>query len=99
LDILPVDVVALVGTIMGISVVLVPIIGLTARFALKPAVEAVSRLFEHKALEDTVGILERRMALMEQQMESIEGSMKRLEEVGEFQRALESGKPPVAPKA
>lgn len=99
MDILPVDVVALVGTIMGISVVLVPIIGLTARFALKPAVEAVSRLFEHKALEDTVGILERRMALMEQQMESIEGSMKRLEEVGEFQRALESGKPPGAPKA
>jgi hypothetical protein len=34
MQIQPVDLTALMGTILGISVVLVPVIGLTARFAL-----------------------------------------------------------------
>jgi len=94
MQILPVDIVGLVATIMGISVVLIPVLGLTARFALKPTVEAVSKIFEHRALEETVQILERRMALMEQQLESIEGSVKRIEEVSDFQRSLRSGERP-----
>lgn len=91
MQILPIDLVALVSVILGISIVLVPVIGLTARFALKPTVEALGRLFEHKEVEETVHILDRRMALMEQQIESLEGSVKRLAEVTEFNQALGAG--------
>ena len=98
MNVLPIDLTSLLAVFMGISIVLVPVIGLTARFALKPAVEALSRLFEHRGMEDTVGILERRMALLEQQMESLDGSVKRLAEVAEFHRALSSGEKPKPPE-
>lgn len=94
MDVMPVDLTALLAVFMGISIVLVPVIGITARFALKPTVEALSRLFEHRGMEDTVAILERRMALLEQQMESLDGSVKRLAEVAEFHRELQSGEKP-----
>ena len=94
MDVLPIDLTSLLAVFMGISIVLVPVIGITARFALKPTVEALARLFEHRGMEDTVAILERRMALMEQQMESLDGSVKRLAEVAEFHQALGSGEKP-----
>ena len=94
MEIVPIDLVGLVATIMGISIVLVPVIGLTARFALKPAVDAMARLFEHKGLDDTVAVLERRLALMEQQMESMDHSVRALTEVTEFHRELSSGEAP-----
>lgn len=91
MQIVPIDLVALVASVMGISIVLVPVIGLTARFALKPTVEALSRFFEHKGLDETVHILERRMALMEQQIESMDGTVRRLAEINEFHHALGRG--------
>jgi len=98
MEVLPVDLTSLLAVFMGISIVLVPVIGITARFALKPTVEALSRLFEHKGVEDQVGILERRMALLEQQMESLDNSVQRLAEVAEFHKALEAGTPPAIEK-
>jgi hypothetical protein len=94
MSVLPVDLVALVAVIMGISIVLFPVIGLTIRFALKPTVEAFGRFFEHKGLDESVHIMERRMALMEQQLESIEAGVKRLAEVSDFHLALESDDTP-----
>jgi len=93
MQILPIDLTALVAVILGISIVLVPVIGLTARFALKPTVEALGRFFEHRGLDESVHIMERRMALMEQQIESLDASVKRLAEVTEFHTALGSGSP------
>ena len=93
MNVLPVDLVALVGTIMGISIVLFPVIGLTARFALKPTVEAFGRFFEHKELDETVHILERRMTLLEQQIQSLESSIQQVVEATEFHNALRSGPP------
>ena len=91
MQVLPVDLTALLAVFMGISIVLIPVIGITARFALKPTVEALARLFEHKGLEETVAIMERRMALMEQQMEAMESSVKRISDATDFHRALVSG--------
>lgn len=85
------NVVGLVAVIMVFSVVLVPIIGLTARFALKPTIEALSQFFEQKGLEETVRILERRVGLLEQQVQYMEDGMERIEEVRKFDRQLESG--------
>jgi len=91
MQILPIDITSLVAVILGISIILVPVIGLTARFALKPSVEALARLFEVRGLDDTVQILERRMELQEQQISSLETTVRRLAEATEFDRKLRSG--------
>lgn len=91
MEVLPVDLVGLLAVFMGISIVLVPVIGITARFALKPTVEALARLFEHRGVEESVAIMERRMALLEQQMESLDNSVKQLSEVADFHRQLRAG--------
>ena len=91
----PIDLTALLSVFMGISIVLVPVIGLTARFALKPTVEALSRFFDKKGSDEAVSILERRIALMEQQLESIASSVQRLAEAAEFDQKLAA--PPKGP--
>jgi hypothetical protein len=84
----PVDLVGLLAVFMGISVVLVPVIGLTARFALKPTVEALSRFFDKRGSDEAISILERRMALMEMQMEAMETTVDRVAETSDFDQKL-----------
>jgi len=96
MQVAPIDLTSLLAVFMGISIVLVPVIGLTARFALKPVVEALSHLFDKKGADESVAILERRMALMESQMEALDSSVRRLAEVGEFHMALSAGDAPDA---
>ena len=91
----PVDLVGLLAVFMGISIVLVPVIGWTARFALRPTVEALSRFFDKKGSDEVVSILERRMELMELQLESIESSVQRIAETAEFDEKLAA--PPEGP--
>ena len=105
-EILPINVEGIIAIVMGISIVLIPVAGLTLRFAIKPSVEALARAFEHKGLEDTVSILERRMGFLESQMESMEHTVNRLAEAVEFQNELQSGRdrpptslPPGSPPA
>lgn len=89
--VLPVDLTAIVGIVMGMLVVLIPIAGLTARFALKPVVESLARLFHSRTVEETVQITDRRVALLEQQVEQLEGMVARMREERAFDRQLESG--------
>lgn len=91
MEVLPIDLTEIVATVMALSVVLIPIAGLTARFALKPLVESLTRVNEVRGVEETVAITERRVALLEQQLEAMDSTVRRLEEVREFDRALESG--------
>ena len=88
MEVLPIDLVALVSVILGISIVLVPVIGLTARFALKPLVEALARVFESRTMDETVRILERRVELQEQQIETLQASLKQIADAHEFDRQL-----------
>ena len=88
--IMPINLTELLAVFMGVSIILVPVVGLTARFALKPTVEALSRFFDRKGDDEVISILERRMALMEQQIESIEGNVHRLVEMNEFHHELRS---------
>ena len=92
-EILPIDLTALLATFMGISLFLIPVIGLTAPFALKPTVEAVSRFFDKKGSDEAISILERRMALIEQQVESIDTNVQRLVETAEFDQKLAAPTP------
>jgi len=84
----PVNLVALVGTVLGISVVLIPVIGITARFALRPTVEALSRLFESRNTNEALQIVERRLELQEQQIDALQAQLRRLTEADEFDRQL-----------
>ncbi len=94
MEVEPINLVALVGTILGISIVLVPVIGLTARYALKPTVEALAKIFESRSSDETVRILERRVELQEQQIESLQASVKLLTETQEFDRQLAAPRAP-----
>jgi hypothetical protein len=46
MEVMPIELTGLIGTIGGILIVLIPVAGLTARFALKPIVEAITRVRE-----------------------------------------------------
>ena len=89
MEVMPIELTGLVGTIGGILIVLVPVAGLTARFALKPIVEAITRAREVQGGNREAAILEKRVALLEQQLRGIEGSLDRLVEDSEFRRQLE----------
>jgi hypothetical protein len=93
MQILPIDLTALVAVILGTSIVLIPVIGLTARFALKPAVEALAKVFEHKQLDETVRILERRVEMQEHQIESLQSSLQQLADTRDFDRQLAASRP------
>ncbi len=88
-----IPVVAIVG---GLLVVLIPVAGITARFAFKPIVESIAKL---KAIQATapggadVQQLEQRVGKIEQQLEGIDVSLQRLIEAKDFDRQLSSGRP------
>ena len=88
MEVIPIDLTSIISVIMGISIVLIPVIGLTARFALKPTVEALSRIFEGKARDEAFQMMERRLALLEQQVDLLENSVGRLEDTTNFDAAL-----------
>lgn len=90
--VLPIDVTSIVAVFMGMLVILIPIAGLTARFALKPIAEAVARMREAQGSADQLSLLEQRLSLMEQQLGAIEEDVQRLDEKVEFDRRLEAAK-------
>lgn len=96
MNVLPIDLTAIVAIVMGVSVVLIPIAGLTARFALKPLVDSFARFWEVKGMEESLAIAERRIALLEQQVEGMEHAVRRLEDVETFDRQLRAGPAPTA---
>jgi hypothetical protein len=81
----------ILGILMGGLMFLIPIAGLTARFALKPIMEALSKGREQAGTNQEVALLEQRVALLEQQYQTLENSVERLGEVKEFDRRLAGG--------
>ena len=95
MEVAPVDLVGLVAVFMGCLTVLIPIAGFTARFALKPVTEAIARMRESGNAGETVRMLERRIALLEQEQQALLDLRKdvdRLNEAVEFRDRLESGR-------
>lgn len=98
---LPVDIVGLAGVIMGSLIVLIPVAGLTARFAMKPIVDSMAKLRQSSSQAETVNMLERRVALIEQEVQNLSGirdDLGRLVEEMEFQRQLMPGPGAKTPK-
>jgi hypothetical protein len=91
---MPIDVVGLAGVIMGSLIVLIPVAGLTARFAMKPVVESMAKLRQGSNQGETVNMLERRITLLEKEVQNLSGirdDLGRLIEEMEFQRQLTAG--------
>jgi hypothetical protein len=85
-------IIAALAIFLGMMVVLIPIAGLTARFALKPLMEALRSYRELQGDNQAQQLVERRMALMEEQMHSMDRAIRELSEESEFRRDLESGR-------
>jgi len=88
MQMLPIDLTSLVATILGISIVLIPVIGLTARFALTPVVHAISKVFEARELDETLRIMDRRLELQEQEIVSLQHQLRSVTEARDFERQL-----------
>ncbi len=91
---MPSDTVMLVGTLIPIIAIifvglllLIPVAGLTLRFALKPALEAFSRMKELQGQGQELRLIEQRLALLEEKLDS--AAFTRLLDDVEFRRQLE----------
>jgi len=65
-------------------VLFVPVAGLTLRFALKPMVDSIARLMEARMRGAGADLLEKRLALLEQELQSVRGELSRIVERSEF---------------
>ena len=68
MEIQPVDLTALIPATLGVLIVLVPVIGFTVRFAIKPIVEALSRTRETAAPGREVELLAARVRELEEEV-------------------------------
>jgi hypothetical protein len=75
------DILAMLLTAM---VVFVPVAGLTMRFALKPIVDSIARLMEVRAQNGASELLEKRLALVEQELQAMRAEVSRVIERGDF---------------
>jgi hypothetical protein len=90
----PIDIVALTAVILGCLMFLIPIAGLTARFALKPITEALAKGREGGVDREALQLLERRLSLLEQEVHSVSdmrGEVTRLVQELEFHKQLAEG--------
>ena len=89
--VMPIDLTALVATVLGIMIVLIPVAGLTARYALKPIAEAMAKMREAQGASRDLSLVEQRLGLIEQQIANLESDVRRLDEAVDFERQLKSG--------
>jgi hypothetical protein len=79
----------LTAIVLGSLMLLIPIAGWTARFAIKPIMEALGRAREGAGSNAReLSILEQRVALLEQHHRALEDSIERLQDVKEFEKRL-----------
>ncbi len=88
--ILPIDLTAVVAVVMGMLIILVPVAGLTLRFALKPIAEAMAKIKEAQGAGREVAVMQQRIDLLEQQLAGVESEMTRLREIQEFHAQLKA---------
>jgi hypothetical protein len=61
----------IIAIIAGFLIVFVPVAGITLRFALKPLVDSIARIMEVRAGREQTELLERRVALLEQELDRV----------------------------
>ena len=74
-------------------IILVPVFGLTLRFALRPAIEAWTKLRSENAAPEHTQLLSRQIALLESELQQVQKTLEHLVEIQEFQHQLNSNQP------
>lgn len=75
--------------------ILTPVVGITARIALKPIAELMGRLREGQSSNQALAMIERRLDLLEREVQSLSSvreEVARLQEAQEFQLRLATEK-------
>jgi hypothetical protein len=85
-------IIAVTAIVLGSLTVLIPITGITARIALRPLMEAMGRYKEMQGANEAQQLLERRFALLEDQLQGMDRTLRELAEESDFRRQLETGK-------
>lgn len=81
--------VAVTAILIGGAIVLIPLVTLAVRYAMKPLFESWSQARFPQAASQT-GAIERRIALLEDQVQTLERQNAQLIEEAEFRMKLES---------
>ena len=66
---------AVLAVLMVGLILLVPVAGITARFALKPLIDSIGRIAEMRRSPDEVRALERRVAALETELRGMRDGM------------------------
>ncbi len=82
------DIVAILAIFL---VVFVPVAGITARIAIKPIVEAFTKYMQVRQGTEGLHLLERRIALLEQELGATRAEVQSLSEVRDFDRQIGRG--------
>lgn len=77
--------------LIGITV-LIPVTGITLRFALKPIVDSIARLMEIREGRERSEVVEQRIALMEQELQLARAEIREMQARDEFYQRLVPGK-------
>ena len=88
------DWVGIVSVTGGLLIVLIPVAGLTARFALKPLIESITGVMRARQGGGDVTALEGRIAALEAEVSSLRGEITSGEEARAFDRRLAAGEAP-----
>ncbi len=78
----------ILGILVGGAVVLTPILALSARYALKPALEAFAHYKETQAGNGGAILQDRRIELLEAELQALQSTVQRIAEADDFQRRL-----------
>jgi len=85
----------IVGLVLIFLVVVIPVLGFTARFALKPIVESILELRGALLREGSLGRESGRILELEEELDDLRRTVRRLQGAREWERALqEGGEPP-----
>lgn len=91
MDVLPIDLTALLAIFMGTMMIIIPIAGLTARFALKPLVESFGKYLQGAEAGESLRVAESRIALLEQSVDALQDELARVRDAQDFDTALRGG--------
>ena len=89
------DLTGLIAVLGGLLLVLIPIAGLTARFALKPLIESIAAAMQARqgTAGESLAAVERRMASLEAEVSSLRTDLVRLGDGRDFDRKLAASSP------
>ena len=83
----------IIETLALFLIIFVPVAGITARIAIKPIVEAFTKYMQVRQGTEGMELLERRMALLEQELGATRAEVQSLSEARDFDRQIAAGGP------